>query len=806
MRVTGLMVLPPDVLILPVSKLAPGIRRRLGKRAKGFVVTRSGARSASRLVDGGTARLLQRFREPARVVDAVLDHSRVFDLDPKALLVEAYPVIRDCLEHHLLAPADSPEARRIEPTLEGGDRVGQLVIVRCVRALEDTELYQARDRRGTVVALKLLRPRAAAAVRRLLRREADVLERLDGVGVPRLIARGRFENRPYLVLSWRAGVSPLVAAAELRGGDAPRARQRLLGLCAEVADAYARLHAHGVIHADVHPGNLLVESSGRISIVDFALARCAPGNGTRPTPPRQGVDFFLEPECAKALLAGRSPPPPSARGEQYSVAALLYLLATGEYYADFPLHRRELLSRVVEARVLPFARRGTAPWPALEAVLARALARDPSQRFASMADFAAALRLVRLETARPRARRGPTIVRASPRRGLLRDVLFGLRTPDRLFARGLPAPTCSVNLGAAGIALALYRIACIRGDAGMLSAADAWITSAQDETGAATAFADPVADITPRTVGRISPYHTEAGVWAVRALISQAAGDKVGMEAAATAFVTASRRPCEVLDLTLGRTGTLLGCALLLDALHPALGSRCDALRSLGCETMDTVVRALKRRGPIAACTDLPVLGLAHGWAGALYATLRWCRSTNVAVPAVVGRRLTELARLGEPAGRGMQWPRIPGGSRPDPERSHVASWCGGTAGFVHLWTTAATSLGRDDFLGLAELSAWNVWEARRAAPNLCCGLAGRAYALINLYKHTGERSWLRRAQELADRAALAAAGPAADHGHPLSLYRGRVGIAVLAADLDQPETASMPFFEDEGWPPHASP
>lgn len=487
------------------------------------------------------------------------------------------------------------------------------------------------------------------------------------------------------------------------------------------------------------------------------------------------------------------------------MAALIYLLATGEYYADFPLHRRELLRRVAEARVLPFARRGIPPWPALEAVLARALARAPAQRFASMAEFAAALRMIAPDTARPSLRRGPTIVRQSPRRRLLLDVLHGLRTLERRFARGLPAPTCSVNLGAAGVALALYRIACIRGDAAMLGAADAWITSAAHELEAATAFADPVADLTPQTVGRISPFHTEAGVWAVRALISQAAGDKAGMEAAAKAFVTASRRPCEVLDLTLGRTGTLLVCALLLDAFHPALGPGCDALRLLGRETVHAVVRALECRGPIAASTRLPVLGLAHGWAGALYATLRWCRSTGAAVPAVVGRRLTELARLGEPAGRGMQWPRIPGGSRPDPERSHVASWCGGTAGFVHLWTIAATSLDRDDFLDLAELSAWNVWEARRGAPGLCCGVAGRAYALINLYKHTGERSWLRRAQDLADRAALAADGPTADRGRPWSLFRGRMGIAVLAADLDRPETASMPFFEEEGWPRPAS-
>ena len=97
----------------------------------------------------------------------------------------------------------------------------------------------------------------------------------------------------------------------------------------------------------------------------------------------------------------------------------------------------------------------------------------------------------------------------------------------------------------------------------------------------------------------------------------------------------------------------------------------------------------------------------------------------------------------------------------------------------------------------LARLAAWNVWEQPRRVDNLCCGLAGRSYALINLFKFTGEQPWLDRARVLAE--AAATADPAPDIP-AYSLYKGKVGLAVLAADLEQLEGAAMPFFAEEGW------
>jgi serine/threonine-protein kinase len=126
--------------------------------------------------------------------------------------------------------------------------------------------------------------------------------------------------------------------------------------------------------------------------------------------------------------------------------------------------------------------------------------------------------------------------------------------------------------------------------------------------------------------------------------------------------------------------------------------------------------------------------------------------------------------------------------------------WCNGSAGYVHLWTLAHRVAGDDRWLDLAEGAAWSTWETDGPVSTVCCGRAGRAYALLNLYRHTRDDAWLERARVIAERAAAESA-PGESEGHDDSLYKGRLGPALLAADLAAPHDACLPFFEPEGWP-----
>ena len=103
----------------------------------------------------------------------------------------------------------------------------------------------------------------------------------------------------------------------------------------------------------------------------------------------------------------------------------------------------------------------------------------------------------------------------------------------------------------------------------------------------------------------------------------------------------------------------------------------------------------------------------------------------------------------------------------------------------------------RTRYLDLAHAASWASWESAEPAETLCCGVAGRGYALLNMYRACGDAVWVDRARDLVTRAARA---PRTEDPYGHSLYKGRFGLAVLAAEIELPDEARMPFFEPAGF------
>ena len=781
MAITDPILLSPDVVLVPVAELAEEIRRKLDPEEGDWALTHPRARATSRLISARSAELLAEFKSPSTIVEGVIRYSQAHGLDPESTLVEAYPLLQRLLGAGFLVAEGSDEAGGISSSLKAGDRILGFEVLECVQALDDTELHQVRREDGAVAALKIERPGAKGRAGDAFAREAAVLERLGGGIAPRLLGEGDLDGRRWLAIEWLPGVNAAKAAGELRRqGD----RAGLLALCRAVAAAYARLHEREVLHADVHPRNVLVGPAGEVRLIDFGLSL---GEGLPAQPVRGGVAFYFEPEYAVGVRAGEPSPPATPAGEQYAVAACLYLLITGAPTHDFKLAREEMLRQIAEDPLLPFALRDAEPWPEVEAILGRALAKEPGERFASLGDLARALDAAgSLPAGDPAARLsvGPAA------QALLARVLDRVAADGPLFREGLPEPPlASISYGAAGIACALYRIALAREDAALLSLADLWAAQAAARTGD-EAFYRPGSALVPENLGRVSPYHTASGVHAARAMIAQALGDPRSRREAVSGFLAASAAPCPNPDLTLGRSGSLLAASLLLEpADDPA-----PELRALGGRLLAGLWEEIDELPPIAECAERPNLGMAHGWAGTLYASLRWCRAAGTPLPAGLPARLSELADLARPWGRGLRWRWYAEGGG---DFGAMAGWCNGSAGFVFLWTLAHRMLGEARHLQLAEAAAWNAWEDPVRDATLCCGLAGRAYALLSLHRHGGGPEWLERARDLAERAAVEVARNS-ESSH--SLYKGEVGLAALAADLAHPADAAMPFFEEEGW------
>ncbi|HTQ79917.1 MAG TPA: protein kinase, partial [Thermoanaerobaculia bacterium] len=401
MAITDPLLLPPDVLLVPVGELSDEVRRQLRCDEGDFAVTRPRARTPSRIIDAQAAELLREFEKPVTLVEAVLRFARARGADPETTLEEAFPFLEKLVAGGFLVNEGAAGADGIEPSLLGGGSTDARnacdgwEVVAPLQVLDDTEIYQVR-RNGQVAALKLERPGGPRpGVAALLANEAAILSVLGaerGKIAPRLLEQGEHEGRPYLAIEWCSGVDAESAARELRGsGGASESsdREGLRGLCQAIAAAYSRLHERGVVHGDVHPRNILVDAAGGVRLIDLGLSRQIAS--AAPATARGGVGFFFEPEFAAAQRAGLPAPPAGFASEQYAVAALLYNLTTGTHYRDFSLEREEMLRQIAEEPPLPFAERGVAPWPALEAVLGRALAKAPEERFPDLKALAAAL-------------------------------------------------------------------------------------------------------------------------------------------------------------------------------------------------------------------------------------------------------------------------------------------------------------------------------------------------------------------------------------------------------------------------------
>lgn len=377
-------VLPPDAKCLKVAELSARLRARIGPvEDDQSVITRPGARVTAKLITATLAALITEFREPRLITDAVLQFSRAREQDPFAVLDVAFDAIARLIEGRILVPADSMDAIASVPNLAAGQAFGAFEIDAVIRSLDDTEVYRARKPDGTAIALKVARDETPA-VAALLGHEAAILERLNGAVTPKLIANGVEQGRSFIAMEWCEGVSIATAAQQAR---AARDRGRLHRLVSAMFEAYGCLHADGVLHGDIHPGNCLVADSGTVMLVDFGRASLIEAGGEI-DPARAGIPQFYDPAMAEALLAGRLPPACTEASEQYAVCVLAYLLLTGLHPIEAPAVQEDLLRRIAERPPLPFAARGVAAWPAVERVLRRGLAREPVDRFEDMGGLA----------------------------------------------------------------------------------------------------------------------------------------------------------------------------------------------------------------------------------------------------------------------------------------------------------------------------------------------------------------------------------------------------------------------------------
>jgi serine/threonine protein kinase len=272
-----------------------------------------------------------------------------------------------------------------ESPLRPDQRFGRYQVEKVLGAGALAVVYRARLQDGRFVALKVLKPAASrqAKLRQLLRNEYELTARLHHPGLVEVFEAGEIDGHPYIAMALVQG--PTLEEYLLRHKTLGETAS--IKIARQIALALDYIHEHGIIHRDLKPANILISNEGRALLFDFGAAL------NRKVPPQTkadgiyGTPAFLAPE---QILDSQAV---DGRADLYSLGVILYRMVSGE--RPFYGSRAELLEAQLHQTPPPPSEYAYVS-PQFEALILKALAKDPAQRFQSGAELIAALDAVQL--------------------------------------------------------------------------------------------------------------------------------------------------------------------------------------------------------------------------------------------------------------------------------------------------------------------------------------------------------------------------------------------------------------------------
>jgi zinc protease len=252
-------------------------------------------------------------------------------------------------------------------------------------------VHKARDREtGELVAIKVLKPEIAVDPQSAERfvNEVRLSRRITHKNVCRVYEFTRTGSTAYLSMEYVEGESLRSILSRLGSVNVRKGIQIARQICAALGEA----HAQGVVHRDLKPENVMLDRSGNVKVMDFGIARLLDAAATQ-TVGVMGTPAYMAPEQAEGHGV-------DARTDIYALGLIMYELFTGQsaFSGDSPV--AIALKQVRETPSAPRTVDGSLP-PEIDAIVMRCLAKDPAERFQSVADVDAALAAAPLQQQTP---------------------------------------------------------------------------------------------------------------------------------------------------------------------------------------------------------------------------------------------------------------------------------------------------------------------------------------------------------------------------------------------------------------------
>ena len=250
------------------------------------------------------------------------------------------------------------------------------------------EVLEGRDLRlGRRVAIKILRPDLAKdpAFQSRFRREAQSAASLNHPNIVAVYDTGEDilgdETNsvvvPYIVMEYVDGQT----LRQLLASGRRLLPERALEITAGILAALDYSHRHGIVHRDIKPANVMLTRTGDVKVMDFGIARALADASATMTAASavMGTAQYLSPEQARGEVV-------DARSDLYSTGCLLYELLTGRppFTGDSPV---SVAYQHVSENPIPPSQVDPAVPPALDALVMKALAKNPDDRYQTAADF-----------------------------------------------------------------------------------------------------------------------------------------------------------------------------------------------------------------------------------------------------------------------------------------------------------------------------------------------------------------------------------------------------------------------------------